>query len=64
MVERQSGYYLKTLRSDRGGEYNSKEFQKICEDIGNTGNSPLVIHRSKMVWPKERIAQLLKWQGL
>jgi transposase InsO family protein len=34
MVERQSGKLLKKLRSDRGGEYNSKEFDKFCEDIG------------------------------
>jgi transposase InsO family protein len=33
MVERQSGKLLKKLRSDRGGEYNSKEFDKFCEDI-------------------------------
>ena len=26
--------WLKSLRSDRGGEYNSKEFEKYCEDIG------------------------------
>ncbi|XP_058185851.1 uncharacterized protein LOC131303080 [Rhododendron vialii] len=32
MVEKQSGYYIKTLRSDRGKEYNSKEFDKFCED--------------------------------
>jgi hypothetical protein len=24
---------LKMLRSDRGGEYNSNEFDKFCEDI-------------------------------
>ena len=34
MVERQSGQLIKVLRSDRGGEYNSKEFEKFCEDIG------------------------------
>ncbi|KAJ4764255.1 polyprotein [Rhynchospora pubera] len=34
MVERQSGKLIKKLRSDRGGEYNSKEFDKFCEDIG------------------------------
>jgi transposase InsO family protein len=34
IVERQSGCLIKKLRSDRGGEYNSKDFEKICEDIG------------------------------
>lgn len=34
MVERQSGHVIKVLRSDRGGEYNSKKFDKFCEDIG------------------------------
>jgi transposase InsO family protein len=33
-VERESGRLLKKLRSDRGSEYNSKEFDKFYEDIG------------------------------
>ncbi|XP_024164205.1 uncharacterized protein LOC112171226 [Rosa chinensis] len=32
--ERQSGFLIKTLRSDRGGDYNSKEFDKFCNDLG------------------------------
>ncbi|CAL9011654.1 unnamed protein product [Prunus brigantina] len=31
-VELQSGYKLKRLRSDRGGEYTSVEFDSFCED--------------------------------
>ncbi|CAL8162108.1 unnamed protein product [Prunus armeniaca] len=34
MVELQSGYKIKKLRSDRGGEYTSTEFMKFCEDVG------------------------------
>jgi transposase InsO family protein len=34
MVERQSDCLIKKLRSDRGGEYKTKEFEKFCEDIG------------------------------
>ncbi|KAI5349042.1 hypothetical protein L3X38_001929 [Prunus dulcis] len=34
MVELQSGYKLKKLRSDRGGEYTSAEFLQFCEEIG------------------------------
>lgn len=30
----QSGHFMKVLRSDRGGEYNSLKFEKFCEDIG------------------------------
>ncbi|CAL2225681.1 unnamed protein product [Prunus armeniaca] len=33
-VEKQSGHYIKALRSDRGKEYTSKEFNKFCEDEG------------------------------
>ena len=33
-VERQSGHLMKVLRSDRGREYNSHQFEKFCEDIG------------------------------
>lgn len=34
MVENQSGCQIQTLRSDRGTEYTSKEFNKFCEDEG------------------------------
>ena len=33
-VEKQSGHYIKTIRSDRGKEYTSNEFNKFCEDEG------------------------------
>jgi len=34
MVELQSGYQIKKLRSDRGGEYTSLEFSSFCENMG------------------------------
>ena len=34
MVELQSGFKIKKLRSDRGGEYTSTEFLTFCEDVG------------------------------
>jgi len=34
LVENQSGHKLVTLRSDRGGEYTSKEFDKYCMEQG------------------------------
>jgi len=33
-VERQSGCRLKTLRTDKGGEFMSKEFSSFCEENG------------------------------
>ncbi|CAJ2638092.1 unnamed protein product [Trifolium pratense] len=33
-VEKQSGRFVKVLRSDRGKEYTSNEFHKFCEDEG------------------------------
>ncbi|KAI5348478.1 hypothetical protein L3X38_001365 [Prunus dulcis] len=33
-VELQSGFNLKKLRSDRGGEYTSHEFLEYCNDLG------------------------------
>ncbi|CAL8135751.1 unnamed protein product [Prunus armeniaca] len=33
-VELQSGYKLKKIRSDGGGEYTFNEFNKFCEDMG------------------------------
>ena len=34
LVEKQSGYYIKVLRTDRGGEYISREFFNFCKDHG------------------------------
>ncbi|KAI5317658.1 hypothetical protein L3X38_037365 [Prunus dulcis] len=35
MVELQSGLNVKCVRSDRGGEFTSNEFNKLCEEGGN-----------------------------
>eukprot|EP01018_Ginkgo_biloba_P015504 Gb_33414 [translate_table: standard] len=34
MVEKQSGYYLKVLRTNRGGEFTSREFSDYCNNHG------------------------------
>lgn len=34
LVENQFGHRIKSLKSDRGIEYNSKEFEKLCETEG------------------------------
>ncbi|KHN28513.1 Retrovirus-related Pol polyprotein from transposon TNT 1-94, partial [Glycine soja] len=34
LVEKESGYVIKALRSDRGGEFTSKEFNEFCEKYG------------------------------
>lgn len=34
LVEKQSGYYIKVLRTYRGGEYISREFLNFCKDHG------------------------------
>lgn len=34
LVERQSGYKLRILRADRGGEFLSREFSLLCSKIG------------------------------
>jgi len=34
LVEKQSGKQIKVLRTDRGKEYTSREFDKFCEDEG------------------------------
>ena len=33
-VEKQLGRNIKVLRTDRGGEYNSKEFESYCQEYG------------------------------
>lgn len=34
MVEREAKTSIKTLRTDRGGEFTSIKFQKFCEALG------------------------------
>jgi len=31
-VKKESGYFLKSIRSDRGGEFTSKKFEFFCEE--------------------------------
>jgi hypothetical protein len=35
-VEKETGAYLKCLRTDRGGEFNSNEFEEFCKENGIT----------------------------
>ena len=35
-VEKETGAYLKCLRTDRGGEFNLKEFEEFCKENGIT----------------------------
>ncbi|KAM2778784.1 hypothetical protein COP1_014123 [Malus domestica] len=43
-VEKESGCKIKAMRSDRGGEFTSKEFQELCE--ANGIRRPLTVPRS------------------
>ena len=43
-VEKESGYQIKAMRSDRGGEFTSKEFREFCE--ANGIRRPLTVPRS------------------
>ena len=43
-MENESGYPIKALRSDRGGEFISKEFIDFCESHGI--HHPLTVPRS------------------
>ncbi|BBH04495.1 multidrug resistance-associated protein 9 [Prunus dulcis] len=50
-VELQSGYKLKQLRSDRGGEYTSVEFERFCDNAGIERQLTTHTHHSKMKIP-------------
>ena len=45
LVEKESGYEIKSLRSDRGGEFISKEFNDFCES--HRIRRPLMVPRSQ-----------------
>ncbi|KAE8729726.1 hypothetical protein F3Y22_tig00003403pilonHSYRG00088 [Hibiscus syriacus] len=44
VVERESGRKIKAMRSDRGGEFTSREFQEFCE--ANGIRRPMTVPRS------------------
>ncbi|KAH9697084.1 hypothetical protein KPL71_023464 [Citrus sinensis] len=44
VMEKESGYPIKAMRSDRGGEFTSKEFLEFCE--ANGVRRPLTVPRS------------------
>ena len=44
IVEKENGYEIKFLRSDRGGEFTSKEFNDFCES--HRIRRPLMVPRS------------------
>ncbi|KAK2991758.1 hypothetical protein RJ640_015492 [Escallonia rubra] len=48
IVEKQSGYQIKAMRYDRGGEFISKEFNAFCEENGI--RRPLTIPPTRSVW--------------
>ena len=59
MVENNvSGRKVKTLRTDNGGEYTSRELYLTSEGIIFTTRQPYPTHRSKMGWQKDETAHL------
>jgi transposase InsO family protein len=34
MVEKATRRFIRTLRTDRGGEYLSQDFTKFCQEVG------------------------------
>jgi transposase InsO family protein len=38
MMEKATGKFIRALRSDRGGEYNSTEFARYCTEHGIEGS--------------------------
>ena len=49
MVEKQSGCYIKVLRTDRGDEFMFREFNLFCEenDIQRELTAPYIHFRTK-----------------
>lgn len=60
-VENQKGKKIKCLRSDRGGEYFSNEYDSFCEEHGIIHRKELhLTHHNKMICHKEKIGHSLK----
>lgn len=56
MVEKESGYKLKCLRSDKSGEFTSNEFTDYCEKygIGRQYSTPRTLEKNGVVERKDR----------
>ena len=61
LVEKQKGCSIKTIRSDRGGEYTVKNLKNIAKMKAFRSYLQQGILLNKMVYLKEEIEQLLKW---
>ena len=48
LVENEKDSKIKCLRTDRGGEFTSKEFDELYKCMESKENSPLLGHPSKM----------------
>lgn len=55
MVEKESEHEIKVLRSDRGGEYTSNEFNSFCESFGIKRELTVPYTLSITVWLKGKI---------
>ncbi|KAL2252606.1 UNVERIFIED_CONTAM: hypothetical protein Sindi_0055300 [Sesamum indicum] len=57
MVEKQSGYQIKALRSDHGGESTSNEFKAFCKEHGihHPMTTPYSPQQNRVVERKNRI---------
>ena len=70
-VKKQRGHHIKVLRSDRGKEYNYKEFDKFCDDegvehqltVGYTPEQNDVFERKNRI-VMEMASAMLKEKGL
>ena len=50
MVERESGHWVKTLRTDNGGQYTSMEFKKYLKSEGVRHELTIQRPLNKMVY--------------
>jgi len=64
LVEKQVGVPIQILRTDRGGEYLSKEFIEFCNELGIQRQSQHHIHHNRMVWRKGKIKLSSIWFGV
>ena len=58
IFEAEKGMKIKTLRSNRGGEFNSSEFDNFCVQQGMKRQLILL---DNMGWLKEEIELLCPW---
>lgn len=63
VFENETKIKIKCLRSKNGGEFTSKDFEKLCEKTESKGNIQYLEFHNTMDLHRGKIGWFYKWKG-